>query len=324
MTEQNAPSTATREIVTSRVFDAPRPMVWKAWTEPDRLTHWYGPFGFSVTTKVMDVRPGGVWAFVMHGPDGVDYPNEIAYEIVTPPERLVYSHGPAPRFHVTVTFIEQGGGTLVCQTAVFPSASERDKVVREYNAIEGASQTLERLAEYLLTVELASVPRDARVKTTGGSSTETALASDGDLIIERIFDAPRGLVWKAWTEPDRLVRWFGPHGFTIPFCEVDLRPGGLLRFCHHSPQGEEGWGKGVYREVVEPKRIVYSNGFSDAAGNRIERPGFALETLVTVTFAEQEGRTKVTVRHTGLIADQGEGRGWSESMARLADFLAAA
>jgi len=149
-------------------------------------------------------------------------------------------------------------------------------------------------------------------------------ASGVELVVERIFDAPRELAWKAWTEPEQWMRWFGPHGFTMPFCAVDLRPGGLLHFCHRWPSGEEIWVKGVYREVLEPGRLAFTLGFSDATGNRVERPGFALETLVTVTLSEQGGRTKVTVRHTGLTVDQGEGQGWSESLARLADLLATA
>jgi len=317
-------TTVDREIVTSRVFDAPRELVWKAWTEPDRVAQWYGPFGFTITTQEMDVRPGGVWHFVMHGPDGVDYPNEISYEQVVAMERLVYTHGPEPKVQVTATFAEHDGSTEVVQTALFASCAERDQVVRDFNAIEGAKETLTRLAEYLATMEGGMAQRDAQIGSEGRSDGEPTQASGGELVIERIVDTPRELVWKAWTEPERLMRWFGPHGSTIPFCEVDLRPGGVLHFCHRWPSGEDTWVRGVYQEVLEAERIVHSLGFSDATGNWVERPGFAPETLVTVTLSEQEGRTKVTVRHTGLIVDQGEGQGWSESLDRLAGLLATA
>ncbi len=151
-----ASSTVDREITTSRVFDAPRELVWKAWTEPDQVTQWWGPNGFTTTIHEMDVRPGGVWRFIMHGPDGVDYPNKIVYIEIVNPERLVYNHsdeGKPGYFHVTVTFEEQGKKTKITMRSLFASAAERDRVVKEYNAIEGAKQTLARLAEHLTRIE---------------------------------------------------------------------------------------------------------------------------------------------------------------------------
>src|SRR5262249_44544159 len=104
-------STADREIVVTRLFDAPRELVVRAWTEHERLVQWWGPDGFTTTIHEIDVRPGGVWRFIMHGPDGVDYGNKIVYLEVSAPERLVYLHGEdtendAEQFHVTVTFAD--------------------------------------------------------------------------------------------------------------------------------------------------------------------------------------------------------------------------
>lgn len=138
-----------REITGTRVFDAPRELVWKAWTDPQHVAHWFGPNGFTTTTSEMDVRPGGYWRFVMHGPDGTDYPNEIHYLEVVKPERLVYEHGPVPKFHVTVTFEEHDGKTTLTMRSLFESAGIRDQVVEERGAIEGMHQTLGRLADYL-------------------------------------------------------------------------------------------------------------------------------------------------------------------------------
>jgi uncharacterized protein YndB with AHSA1/START domain len=145
-------STADREIVTTRVFDAPRELVFKAFTDPKHIVNWWGPKGFTNTTLEMDVRPGGVWRFTMHGPDGTDYPNKIAYLEVVRPERLVYDHDDddgGNGFHVTVTFEAQGGKTKLTMRALFATAAERAKVVEEYGAIEGANQTLDRLEAYL-------------------------------------------------------------------------------------------------------------------------------------------------------------------------------
>ena len=138
----NATSAADREIVTTRVFDAPRELVFEAWTDPKHVAQWWGPNGFTTTIHEMDVRPGGVWRFIMHGPDGVDY-------------NLVYAHVSSPKFHVTVTFEDQGGKTRLTLRMLFETAEERDRVVKVFGAIEGAKQTLGRLAEFLARVRLS-------------------------------------------------------------------------------------------------------------------------------------------------------------------------
>lgn len=149
----NAPA-AANEIVATRLFDASRELVWKAWTDPAHLVHWWGPDGFTNTFHEHDFRPGGVWRFVMHGPDGTDYPNEITFVEITPPERLVYAHGDdgAPHIQDIVTFTEEVGRTRVTMRLVFPSAEIHDAVVREHSALDGAQQTLNRLAQHLTTM----------------------------------------------------------------------------------------------------------------------------------------------------------------------------
>ncbi len=156
---RNAALVGDREIRGTRVFDAPRELVWKVWTEQEHIGQWWGPKGFTTTTYSMEVKPGGVWRFVMHGPDGRDYQNKITFIEVVKPERLVYKHGgtgdKADRdlepvnFHVTVTFEEEGGKTRLDMRSVFPSAKARDFVVKNYGAVEGMHQTLARLEEYL-------------------------------------------------------------------------------------------------------------------------------------------------------------------------------
>lgn len=141
-----------REIVMTRLFDAPRELVFKAWTDPKHVAHWWGPKGFTITTHEMDVRPGGVWRFVMHGPDGVDYKNKIVFVEIVPPERLVYDHVSGPLFQMTVTFAEQDGKTRLTARMLFESAEARDKVIQEFGAVEGLNQTLERLEAYLAKI----------------------------------------------------------------------------------------------------------------------------------------------------------------------------
>lgn len=146
--------TADREIVLTRVVDAPRELVFDVWLDPAHVERWWGPDGFRTTTHEMDPRPGGVWRFIMHGPDGTDYENRIAYLDIERPERLVYrqtgdGETADVRFHTTVTFATEGAGTRVTLRSLFESPEERARVVERYGAIEGGEQHLARLAAYV-------------------------------------------------------------------------------------------------------------------------------------------------------------------------------
>lgn len=148
----NVSNTADREIGTTRIFDAPRELVWEVWTDPNHIARWWGPRGFTNTIKKMDVKPGGIWQFIMHGPDGVDYPNKIVYLEIKKPERLVYNHGEEGKpefFRVTVTFEDQSGKTKLSMKGLFKTKAERDEVVEKYGAIEGMKQNMDRLENYL-------------------------------------------------------------------------------------------------------------------------------------------------------------------------------
>jgi uncharacterized protein YndB with AHSA1/START domain len=148
-----ASSTADREIVMTREFDAPRDLVFQAWTDPAHLDQWFGPNGFSLTIHEADIRPGGTWRFIMHGPDGTDYGNRVVYQEIVRPERLVYLHGEDEdddpgAFHVTVRFDEVDGRTRMTQRILFNTAAQREGVVA-FGAIELGKQTMERLAVHL-------------------------------------------------------------------------------------------------------------------------------------------------------------------------------
>ncbi len=151
-----------------------------------------------------------------------------------------------------------------------------------------------------------------------------------EIVITRVFDAPRGLVWKAWTEPEMCMKWWGPKAFTCPVCKIDFRVGGTYLNCMRSPEGQDYWSTGVYQEIVPLERIVCTDSFADEAGNVVPAthyamgPDFPLEMLVTVTFEELDGKTKLTLRHAGLPAgadSDGAQQGWSESFDKLAESL---
>jgi uncharacterized protein YndB with AHSA1/START domain len=151
-----------------------------------------------------------------------------------------------------------------------------------------------------------------------------------ELFITRIIDAPRERVWKAWTEPELMKRWWGPKAFTSPYCKIDLRVGGKFLYCMRSPEGKDYWGTGVYREIVQLERIVYTDSFADEKGNVVPATQYGmsadtpLEMLVTVTFEEHEGKTKLTLRHVGIPAGadrDGANVGWSQSLDKLVEAL---
>ena len=321
MAEKNNPTsgTAGREIVITRVLHAPRELVWQAWTEPAHVAHWWGPRGFTTTIKRMDFRVGGQWEHTMHGPDGTNYPNKSTFKEIVPHERITYAHGggretgPGATFTATWTFeTVEGNKTRLTGRMVFPSAEARDFVVKEFGAIEGGKQTLERASEYL--AGLQSKP----------------------FIISREFNAPRDLVWKVWTEREHFARWFGPKGIQVTFAQFDLRPGGMNHYRMTTPDGKEMWGKAVYREIVPPTKLVWINSFSDKDAGITRHPltkdPWPLQLLTTVTFAEQAGKTTVTVNWLPYESDADERRvfdagresmkmGWGGTLEQLEAYL---
>jgi uncharacterized protein YndB with AHSA1/START domain len=143
-----------RSIIGVREFDAPRDLVFSAWTDPKHLAQWWGPNGFTTTTHSFDFRAGGTWRFIMHGPDGRDYQNLITFEEVVRPERITYRHGGAVdgepvQFKTTVVFEDLGGRTRIIWRGDFASAAERNRLIKEYGAAEGLVQTMARLDDYV-------------------------------------------------------------------------------------------------------------------------------------------------------------------------------
>lgn len=142
-------ATASKELVISRVFNAPIELVWRVWTEPEHIKNWWGPNGFTNTIFQMDVKPGGVWDFIMHGPDGIDYKNKSVYKEVVKYEKLVYDHISGPKFQFTVTFKAQGKKTLINIQMLFETGELREQTVKTFKADEGLRQNMDKLGVYL-------------------------------------------------------------------------------------------------------------------------------------------------------------------------------
>ncbi len=305
-----------REIVGIRVIDAPRDLVWQAWTDPKHLAQWWGPIGFTTTTHSFDMRPGGVWRFVMHGPDGRDYQNRITFVEVEEPNQIIYRHGGGEdvepvQFETTVTFEDFGGKTKLIWRSRFPTTEQRAEIIKTYGADKGLVQTMLRLEEFV-----GEVLQEFK--------------------ISRTFRVPRAVLWKAWSEAEHLAHWWGPKGFTWLAGKLDLRPGGVFQYGMRGPDGSEMWGKFVYREITAPKRLVFVNSFSDKDGNTVRAPfasDWPLEVLNIMTLEEHGGETVLTLRGLPINATEGERRrfsamkpsmkqGFGGTFDQLADYLA--
>lgn len=162
------------------------------------------------------------------------------------------------------------------------------------------------------------------------TQTKRKSAKGRDLVITRILDGPREKVWKAWTEPEQIKKWWGPAPFTSPSARIDLRVGGRYLLCMRSPEGKDFWSTGVFKEIVPLERIVYTDSFADEKGRVVPATHYGLsadfprEMRVTVSFEEHGGKTKMTLRHAGLPAGEMSrltGVGWNSSLDKLAEGL---
>lgn len=147
--ESQKSSTQDRELRVSRLLNAPVELVWEAWTQPEHIANWWGPDGFTCTIAKMDMRPGGDWHLVLHGPDGTDYRNESVFGEIIPLEKIVYQHTSSPIFTATITFEAQGEQTLLQWHMLFQSREEFIQVVKTYKADEGLKQNVVKLDAYL-------------------------------------------------------------------------------------------------------------------------------------------------------------------------------
>ncbi|MFI5202676.1 MAG: SRPBCC domain-containing protein [Candidatus Kapaibacterium sp.] len=142
-----------REMSATRMLNAPRELVWKVVTDPDHIKHWWGPNGFSLTTHEFEMRTGGEWNFTMHGPDGTDYRNEMVFEEIVPMERIVFTHGPTPKFQMFISLFDRGDKTELHWRNVFNTTEDYQRAVEIFHADEGLEQNLEKLKDYVVNLQ---------------------------------------------------------------------------------------------------------------------------------------------------------------------------
>jgi uncharacterized protein YndB with AHSA1/START domain len=287
-----------RELIATRIFDAPRHLVWRAFTDPDHLKHWWGPNGFTNTFHVFDLKVGGLWRFTMHGPDGTNFENESRFVEIDWLSKIVLDHICEPHFRLTVQFEDLELKTKLSWHMRF----EKDEVFQAVKpvAVPGLEQNLYRLGAHLPQID----------------------PMRRELTIVRSFAAPRALVWQAWTDPKHLAKWWGPDGFANPVCEVDLRVGGALKILMRARDGKEYPMGGVFKEIVAPEKLVFTNAPVNQKGEPL------IDGVTRVTFVERDGKTEMTLhtRAVGLAPEAGfmitgMGAGWSMGIDHLAAFL---
>jgi uncharacterized protein YndB with AHSA1/START domain len=305
------------ELTITRIFDAPRENVWKAWTAPEEVKKWWGPKNFTAPVSKIDLRVGGKYLSCMRGPDGKDYWSTGVYREIVPMERIVVTDSFAdekgnvvPASHygmtgdfplellVTVTFEEMGNKTkMVLRHEGIPEGMMRELTET------GWSESFDKLAEHIVA----------------GGTRIIAERGKQEVIITRIFDAPRDLVFRANTDRNLIPQWWGPKRFTTTIDKMDVKPGGQWRFVQRDAAGNVYAFHGVYHEVHSPDRIVDTFEFEGMPGH---------VSLETCTLEEIGGKTKMigrsvyqTVEDRDSMLKSGMEEGVLETMDRLAELL---
>ncbi|MBD2199963.1 MULTISPECIES: SRPBCC family protein [Calothrix] len=323
MLKQND-STSTqseREIIITRIFNAPRELVFQAWTDPKHIVQWWGPKGFTTRVTELDLRPGGQSRYVMVGPDGTEYPVKGVFFEIVPPERIVSSDEFDEGFEkvinadlpqgivMTVMFEDLEGKTKL--TLQIRHATESDRRKHEQmGVVAGWNSSFDCLDEFLA--------KQVKKQQNGFAVT---LPSDTEILITRIFNAPRRLVFEAWTQPEHVKRWFGGcSSMTMTVCEIDLRVGGAWRYVlQDSKNSTEHAFSGEYREIVPPERLVTTEIYEPVPNS---------DHVNILTLTELEGKTTLHIYIQHQSTEQRDGHlqsgmeeGLSETLNRLEELL---
>jgi uncharacterized protein YndB with AHSA1/START domain len=299
---------ATTELVMTRVFEAPRELVWKAWTDPEHFGKWWGPKPYTSPINKIDLRVGGTFLWSMRSPEGETHFNAGVFTELEPPARLACD----------IYFSDEHGNKIKFEHPGFPT---------DWNGEQKIYLTLEDLGgRTRLMVRQTGIPEgDIRKMAAAGWSTSLDKLHeslvDGRCIVQgRVFDAPRELVWEAWTNPEHAGKWWGPDGFVTKTKEHDLRVGGLWRHDMIAADGTVFPNRTEFLEIVEPERLVYLTG--DDENYEWFR--------ATVTFMEFAGQTHVNMISVfpdiaildKVVKEHGAIEGGKQHLKRLAEYLA--
>jgi uncharacterized protein YndB with AHSA1/START domain len=268
---------ATEQLVITRIIDAPVALVYKAWSEPERLAHWWGPKGCKITIKQFDFKPGGKFHYRMGMPDGSDMWGMFTFREMQAPGKIVFVSSfadaegnitRAPFFDnwpletLNILTLEDSNGKTKLTIKGHPINANEDEIKR-YRSLfasmqEGFGGTFDQLDTYLETAKSSTADRELR--------------------LSRLLDAPVKLVWEVFTNAEHIARWWGPTGFTNTISAMDVKAGGAWNLVMHGPDGTDYDNKSIFKEIVPFKKIVYQH---------ISWPPI----LATITFEEQGNKT---------------------------------
>lgn len=270
---------AIKPFSISRVFNAPRELVFQAFTEPVHLVRWFGPAGCKVIRLSMDLRAGGIYHYGLQTPDGGEMWGKQVFLEVTPPERLV----------IIQSFSDKDGGlTRHPMSATWPLEMHATSIFED--AGDGTTKLTINWAPHNSDEASIATFDGARENMAGGftgmfGSLDTFLQeTEADIIHSRLLKAPAALVWKALTDPKHVNAWWGPKGFKNTDVQQDVRVGGNWRFKMQGPDGGLYQNKATYLELVEPSRLVMDLGDDDSVHFR-----------VTITLNEEGDKTRITM-----------------------------
>lgn len=292
---------AKNELYYERILNAPRELVWEAWSNIEHLQRWWGPRGFTMTTQHFEFKEGAEWKFVLHGSDGRDYKNEQKFIELKKPELIRMQHLNWPKHTTEARLTEEGRDkTKVTFRQTFENAEDYEKI--KEIASKANPQNFDRMQERL-----------------------DELRRTDDFSFERVFNAEPALVFEAWSQAEHLNNWWGPKGFTAE-CKTDFREGGRFHYCMIAPDGKRYYNSGFFHSIVPNKKIVSTMYFANDRGEYVGpehygMSGFPGEMWDVVTFeAHGQGQTKVTFHRNHPLATSkkfGEDQGWSQSLDKL-------
>ncbi|MFD0894960.1 SRPBCC domain-containing protein [Luteolibacter ambystomatis] len=288
---------ADRVLSIDRVFDAPRPLVYRAWTEKEHLDHWSAPHGFTIPFSEGELRVGGAWRSCMLAPDGTQHRLGGVYQELIEDRKIVFTHiweedyGPGPETIVTVLLSDEEDGRTRMQFSqgVFATVQSQEGHQGGWN------ECFERLDGRLTDMKLREVA------------------------ISRFLDASAEDAFDAWADPGRLKAWWGPQGFTNPLCQFEAKPGGIILIHMRAPDGTVHPMSGVVQEVAPPDRLTFLSAALDAE----TKPLFELHNTITFTREGDGVRIKIHARLNGAPTPEtlpylsGMQTGWAQSMDRL-------
>jgi len=286
-------STSDREITISKVLNAPIELVWEVWTNPEHIKNWWGPNGFTNTIHQMDVKPGGNWDFIMHGPDGTDYKNKSVFKEIIKNKKIVYDHISGPRFRATIEFEKKADKTFLKWHMIFESKEEFIQVVKTFKADEGLKQNVDKLETYL----------DKRF----------------DVVIERTFNAPVEKVWKAITDIDQMKQWFFPQ-----LEQFKPENGFETRFnVHH--EGKDFLHIWKIKEAIPLKKISVEWKYEGYPGNSLVTFELFEQEHKTKLVLTHEGIETLNPGKYPELSKKNFTEGWTQFMDKgLKDFLGTA